>query len=51
MSVLFFDKAEDCRAVREAFSSLSHCGGGRGGDRVFLFDSGRADSEAGTSSV
>lgn len=50
MSLLFSDKAEDCGAVREAFIlSLSRCGGGRGGDGVFLFGSGVADSEAGTS--
>lgn len=37
MSLLFSDKAEGCGAVREAFIlSLSHCGGGREGDGVFI---------------
>lgn len=48
MSLLFSDKAEGCGAVREAFIlSLSHCGGGK--EMAFLFGSGVADSEAGTS--
>lgn len=52
MSLLFSDKAGGCGAVREAFIlSLSHCGGGRevGKEMAFLFGSGVADSEAGTS--
>ena len=50
MSLLFSDKAEDCGAVREDFIlSLFHCGGGRGKEVAFLFGSGLADSEAGTS--